>query len=143
MRRLLVIALLTALTVAGTAVAATPRDGAFRAQKGKVQAGYELSFIVSGAGRTISNVKARLLETCEGAAISRMITVRPGATWTIRSSGRFNTRKKQTRAGVIVYTSLEGHFASATKAVGSIRQTSIVGGRRCDTYKVPFTATRR
>jgi hypothetical protein len=131
------------MAATGTALAATPRDGGFQAQNGKAQKGYELSFTVSGAGRKITNVKARLLETCEGSPTSRMITVRPDATWTIRSSGRFNTRKKQTRAGVTVYTSLEGHFASATKAVGSIRQTSIVGGNRCDTYKVPFTAKRR
>jgi hypothetical protein len=143
MRRLLAIALLAAFVAAGTALAATPVVGTFQAQKDKVQKGYEFSFTVTGARRTITNLRARILETCEGAPTSRMITVRPTASWTVRSDGKFNARKKLTRAGATVYVSLEGHFASATKAVGSIRQTTTAAGTRCDTYKVPFTAKRR
>jgi hypothetical protein len=143
MRRLLATALAAVLVVAGTALAATPVVGTFQAQKGKAQKGYEFSFTVSGGGRTITNLRARILETCEGAPTSRLIAVRPTASWTVRSNGRFNARKKQTRAGTTIYVSLEGHFASATKAVGSIRQTTTGAGKRCDTYKVPFVAKRR
>jgi hypothetical protein len=143
MRRLLAIALAALLVAAGTALAVTPVVGTFKDQKGRVQKGYEFSFAVSGGGRTITNLTARLLETCEGAPMSRLIRVRPLASWTIRSDGKFNARKKQTRAGATIYVTLQGHFASATKAVGSIRQTTMGPGARCDTYKVPFTARRR
>jgi hypothetical protein len=142
MRRVLAIASVVVLAAAGSAVAATPVDGTFQAQKNKVQKGYALSFAVTGGGRKIVTVKARMLETCETTATSGMVTVRPTTSWTIRSDGRFNARKKQTRPGATVYVSLEGHFATATKAVGSIRQTTVVNGKRCDTYKVPFTARR-
>jgi hypothetical protein len=143
MRRLLATALAVVLAATGTALAATPVDGPFQAQKNRVQMGYQFSFTVTDGGRKIGNLRARLLETCEGAPTSRMTTVRPIASWTIRSDKRFRARKKQTRAGTTVYVSLEGHFATATKAVGSIRQTTVAGGKRCDTYKVPFTARRR
>ena len=142
MRRLAAIALLAALTVTGTAAAATPRDGVFQAQKGKAQAGFELSFAVAGAGTKISRVRARVLETCQGQGSSTMTAIASYATWTVRS-GKFAARKKEVRAGTTYYTTLEGEFTSTIRATGSIRQVAYRAGKRCDTYKVPFSAKRR
>ena len=142
MRRLLAIALLVALTVTGTALAATPRDGAFAAQKGRTQAGSELSFKVTGAGTTVGQLRARLLETCQGQGSSTMTTIVSVATWTVRH-GQFAARKKETRAGATVYTTFEGEFTTRSRVTGSIRQLAFRAGKRCDTYKVPFTAKRR
>jgi hypothetical protein len=58
MRRPLAIGLLAAMAVTGTAVAATPLDGTFRAQSGKVQAGSEPSFKVTGAGSKVTRLRA-------------------------------------------------------------------------------------
>jgi hypothetical protein len=141
MRRLLAIALLAAGAVTGTAVAATPRDGAFQAQKGKAQTGSELSFKVSGGGSKVGQLRARLLETCQGQGSSTMTTITSSATWTVRG-GKFAARKKEVRASTIYYTTFEGEFTSRSRATGSIRQVAYRAGKRCDTYKVPFTAKR-
>lgn len=142
MRRLLAIALLAALALTGSALAATPLDGAFQAQKGKVEKGYELSFKVTGGGTRVGQVRARLLETCEGADSSATTTVTSIATWTVRG-GKFAARKKEIRASTTYYTTLEGQFTSRIRATGSIRQVAFRAGKRCDTYKVPFTVKRR
>jgi hypothetical protein len=141
MRRPLAIGLLAALTLTASAVAATPLDGTFQAQKGKVQAGSELSFRVSGAGTKVSRLRARLLETCQGQGSSTLTAVTSAATWTVRK-GSFSARKKEVRANTTYYTTLEGEFTSRSRATGSIRQVAYRAGKRCDTYKVPFTAKR-
>ena len=41
-----------------------------------------------------------------------------------------------------IYTTLKGRFVSRTKAVGIVRQESIVAGSTCDTYELDFTALR-
>jgi hypothetical protein len=142
MRRLLAIGPLVALAVTGTALAATPLDGAFVAQKGKVEKGYELSFVVSGGGSKVSKLRAQLLQTCQGADSSAMAAVSSAATWTVRG-GKFAARKKEVRASTTYYTTFEGQFTSRTRATGSIRQVAYRAGKRCDTYKVPFTVKRR
>jgi hypothetical protein len=142
MRRALAIGLLAALTVTGSAVAATPRDGTFQAPKGKAQAGSELSFEVSGGGRKVGRLRARLLETCQGQGSAAMTTIMSLATWTVRG-GKFAGRKKEVRAGTTVYTTFEGEFTSRSRATGSIRQVAYRAGKPCDTYKVPFSAKRR
>jgi hypothetical protein len=142
MRRLLAMGLLVALAVTGTALAATPLDGAFQAQKGKVEKGYELSFKVSGGGSKVGTLRARLLQTCQGADSSTMATVTSIATWTVRG-GKFAARKKEVRASTTYYTTFEGQFTSRSRATGSIRQVAYRAGKSCDTYKVPFTAKRR
>jgi hypothetical protein len=142
MRRLLAIGLLAALALTGTAVAATPLDGAFQAQKGKVEKGYELSFKVSGGGTKVGQLRARLLQTCEGADSSTMATVTSLATWTVRG-GKFAGRKKETRGSTTVSTTFEGQFTSRIRASGSIRQVTFLAGTRCDTYKVPFSVKHR
>jgi hypothetical protein len=139
MRRLLATGLLAALVLTGSAVAATPLDGAFQAQKGKVQKGYELSFKVSGGGTKVGQLRARLLQTC--ADSSAMTTVTSIATWTVRG-GKFSARKKEVRASTTYYTTFEGEFTSRIRVSGSIRQVAYRGGKACDTYKVPFTAKR-
>ena len=139
MRRLLALGLLAALTVTGTALAATPFDGSFQAQQGKVQAGYQLSFRVAGAGSKVTGLRARLLQTCQGKDSSAMAAVTSSATWVVRG-GKFNARKKETRGSMTVYTTFEGEFSSRIRAAGSIRQVTYVAGKRCDTYKVPFSA---
>jgi hypothetical protein len=139
MRRLLALGLLAALTMTGTALAATPFDGSFQAQKGKVQKGYELSFKVAGAGSRVIGLRARLLTTCQGQDSSAMAAVTSSATWTVRG-GKFNARKKETRGSTIVYTTFEGEFSSRIRVAGSIRQVTYLAGKRCDTYKVPFSA---
>jgi hypothetical protein len=139
MRRALTIAVLTALAVTTSAIAATPLDGTFRAQKGKAQTGSELSFKVSGAGSKVGQLRARLLESCQGQGSSTMTTITSGATWTVRS-GKFAARKKEVRASTTYYTTLEGEFTSRSRAAGSIRQVAYRAGKRCDTYKVPFSA---
>jgi hypothetical protein len=140
MRRLLAIGLLAALALTGTALAATPIDGAFKAQNGKVEKGYALSFKVTGGGTKVGQLRARLLQTCEDS--SAMTTVTSLATWTVRG-GKFAARKKEKRGGTVVYTTFEGQFTSRIRAAGSIRQVTFTGGKRCDTYKVPFAAKRR
>jgi hypothetical protein len=141
MRRLLAIAVLAAVTVTATAFAATPLDGAFRAQKGKVQKDSELAFKVTGAGSRVTRLRARLLETCQGQDSSALTAVTSDATWTVRK-GEFNARKKEVRASTTYYTTFEGEFTSRSRATGSIRQVAYRAGKRCDTYKVPFTAKR-
>lgn len=139
MRRLLALALVAALTITATAVAATPSDGTFQAQKGKVQKGYELSFSVTAGGRKVTGLHAKLLATCADTSALALVTSR--ATWTVRG-GKFAGRKKETRAGTTVYTTFEGQFTSKLRAAGSLRQVTVRAGRKCDTYKVPFTAKR-
>jgi len=139
-RRLLAIALVAALAVTGTALAATPLDGTFQAQKGKVEKGYELSFKVAAGGRKVAGLRAKLLATCSDT--SELALVTSGATWTVRG-GKFAGRKKETRAGTTVHTTFEGQFTTKLRASGSIRQVTVRAGRKCDTYKVPFTARRR
>jgi hypothetical protein len=141
MRRALTIGVIAALTLTASAVAATPRDGTFRAPKGKAQAGFELSFTVTGGGRKVGGLRARLQETCQGAGSSTMTALASLATWTVRG-GKFAGRKKEVRAGTTVYTTFEGEFTSRIRASGSIRQVAYRGGKACDTYKVPFTAKR-
>jgi hypothetical protein len=142
MRRLLAIAVLAALALTGSALAATPLDGAFQAQKGKVEKGYELSFKVIGGGTKVGQLRARLLQTCQGADSSAMTTVTSIATWTVRG-GKFSARKKEVRASTTYYTTFEGEFTSRIRATGSVRQVAFRAGKRCDTYKVPFTVKRR
>ena len=141
MRRALALGLVAALAAAATALAATPRDGTFRAQKNKIQEGSELSFRVSGSGAKVSNLRARLLETCQGKGSSALTTIASSATWSVRA-GKFAARKKEVRAGTTYYTTFEGEFTSSSRVAGSIRQVALRAGRRCDTYKVPFTARR-
>jgi len=142
MRRLLAIALVAALAITSTALAATPFDGTFQAQKGKVQTGSELSFKVNGGGRKVTQLRARLLETCQGADSSQMTVVTSIGTWTVRG-GKFSGRKKEVRASTTYYTTLEGRFTSRIRATGSIRQVAIRAGKRCDTYSVPFSVKHR
>jgi len=139
MRRALTIGVLTALAVTATAVAATPRDGTFQAQKGKAQTGSELSFRVTGSGSKVGQLRARLLETCQGQGSSTMTTIASAATWTVRG-GKFAARKREVRASTTYYTTFEGEFTSRSRVAGSIRQVAYRAGKRCDTYKVPFIA---
>jgi hypothetical protein len=141
MRRALTIAVLATLAVTASAVAATPRDGTFQAQKGKAQTGSELSFKVSVGGSRVGQLRARLLETWQGQASSTLTTITSSATWTVRN-GKFAARKKEVRASTTYYTTFEGEFTSRSRATGSIRQVAYRAGKRCDTYKVPFTAKR-
>jgi hypothetical protein len=144
MRRLIsigAISLISALAASGTAAASTPRDGTFKAPKGQIQNGYDLSFKVTGSGRRITKVVGHVLETCSGSSTSSTTTVGPALSWKIKG-GKFSGRKKETYDGVTVYTTLEGRFTSPSKAIGTIRQETIVAGARCDTYKLKFTAKR-
>jgi hypothetical protein len=141
MRRLAVMGMVAVLAAPAAASAATPLDGVFQAQKGKVEKGYELSFRVSAGGTKIGRLRARLLQTCQGQGSSLTTTIASTATWTVRA-GRFAARKKEVRAGATYYTTLEGTFTSRVRATGSVRQVAYRAGKRCDTYKVPFTAKR-
>jgi hypothetical protein len=141
MRRILVICLAALLIAASAALAATPRDGRFIAPKGQVDRGFALSFRVTARGTKVSGLVARVLETCSGMSTSRMVSVAPRATWTVRH-GAFAARKKETRNGTTTYTTLTGTFTSPTRMTGTIRREAIVGKTRCDTYRVPFKARR-
>ena len=139
MRRILLLTLPVAALLAAPATAAAPKAGNWKATK--VQNGYSMTFKVKG--KKITNVVAKVLETCDGSSTSTQTTVGPGLTWTIKGN-RFSGRKKDTSVkGLTLYTTLEGRFTSATKATGTIRQESIVAGSACDTYKLKFTAKRR
>lgn len=138
MRRLLLIALPTFALLVAPAVAATPKAGSWKATK--IQRGYTMTFKVKG--KKITDVVAKVLETCDGAATSSQTTVGPGLTWTIKGS-RFSGRKKETSGGVTLYTTLEGKFTSASTASGTIQQESLVAGSMCTTYRLKFTARRR
>lgn len=140
-RRLLALTALTALGCTAVAVAATPRTGTYKAAKGQVQRGYDLSFRVDQGGRRISHLVAHVLETCDGSAYSTTTTVGPGLTWTV-GNGRFSGRKREKSGALTLYTTLEGTFTGGT-AKGTIRQESIITGSVCDTYKLKFTAKRR
>jgi hypothetical protein len=141
MRRLLAISLAMTVLMTGAAYAATPKDGSFAAPEGKIVRGYDLSFKVSKGGKQITKVVAHVLETCDGSSTSSTTTVGPALSWAVKG-GRFSGRKKETYDGVTVYTTFEGKFTSASTAVGTIRQESIVAGSVCDTYKLKFTAKR-
>jgi hypothetical protein len=129
------------LLVPATAEAATPRDGTFKAPKGKVELGYDLKFKVSGGGAKITKLVAHVLERCSGESTSSTTTVGPSLSWKVKG-GRFSGRKKETYDGVTVYTTLKGRFTSATVAKGKVRQETIVAGSVCDTYELDFTARR-
>jgi len=134
-------ALAVGLAVPSLALAATPKNGTFKAPKGKVQRGYDLKFTVDKGGKRIKDLVAHVLETCDMSSTSSTTIVGPGLTWTVKG-GKFSGRKKETANGVTLYTTLEGRFTSATTATGIIRQESIVAGSLCDTYKLKFTAKR-
>lgn len=137
MRRMLPLALAVVALLAAPAVAATPKGGTWKATK--VQNGYSMTFKVKGA--KITNVVAKVLESCAGSSTSTQTTVGPSLSWTVKG-GKFSGRKKETDGDLTLYTTLEGKFTSATTATGTIRQESIVAGATCDTYKLKFTARR-
>ena len=137
MRRILLLTLPVVALLAAPATAAAPKSGSWKATK--IERGYSMTFKVKGS--KITNVVAKVLETCDGSTTSSQTTVGPGLTWTIKG-GRFSGRKKESAEGVTLYTTLEGRFTSAGKATGTIRQESIVAGSVCDTYKLKFTAKR-
>jgi hypothetical protein len=82
------------LGIAAVALAATPKTGTYKAAKGQVQRGYDLSFKVDQGGKRISHVVAHVLETCSGESTSSTTTVGPGLTWAVKG-GRFSGRKKE------------------------------------------------
>jgi hypothetical protein len=137
MRRILPLALAVVALLAAPALAAAPKAGAWKATK--VQNGYSMTFKVKGA--KITNVVAKVLETCTGESTSSQTTVGPSLTWKVKG-GTFSGRQKETDGDLTLYTTLEGRFTSATTATGIIRQESIVAGARCDTYELKFTAKR-
>ncbi len=139
MRRIIILVTIATTAVTGVALAATPKNGTFKAGKGQVQLGYDLKFTVKG--NKITKLVAHVLENCDGNPTSTVTTVGPNLSWTIKG-GRFSGRKKETQEGVTVYTTLKGRFTSATTARGVIRQESIVAGSTCDTYELKFTAKR-
>ena len=144
MKRAALLAIVAIFAVlSGVAYAAKPRTGTFKAAKGQVQLGYDLKFKVDKGGTRISNLVAHVLERCDGSSTSSTTTVGPGLTWAVSKTGKFSGRKKESANGVTLYTTLTGTFTSAGKAVGTIRQESIVAGSTCDTLKLKFTATRQ
>ena len=136
MRRFL-LALPIAALLAAPATAATPKAGTWKATS--IQRGYDMTFKVKGS--KITNLVARVLETCDGSSTSSTTTVGPGLTWRIKN-GRFKGRLKESSNGVTLYTTLEGRFTGAGKATGTLMQESIVAGSTCTTYKLKFTAKR-
>ena len=100
------------------------------------------SFKVSAGGTKITKLVANVLETCDGESTSSATTLGPRLTWKVKN-GKFSGRQKETYDGVTVYTTLEGSFKSAGKAVGIVRQETIVAGSVCDTYELDFTALRK
>ena len=89
----------------------------------------------------ITDVVARVMESCDGESTSRTTTVGPGLKWTIKG-GKFSGKLKESSNGVTLYTTLEGKFTSSGTAKGIVRQESIVAGATCDTYELKFTAKR-
>ena len=136
-KSLIAVPLVLILLLAVPAQAAAPKAGNWKATK--IQLGYSMTFKVKGS--KITNVVARVLESCDGSSTTTQTTVGPGLTWTVKN-GRFKKRIKETSDGVTLYTTLEGRFTSPTTAVGTIRQESIVAGSTCDTRKLKFTAKR-
>ncbi len=132
----------SSLVLAAPAAAATPRDGLFVAPEGKVELGYDLQFKVSKKGKKISKLVANVLENCSGESTSTVTTVGPKLSWKVEN-GRFSGRKKETYGDLTVYTMLKGSFKSPGKAVGIVRQETIVAGATCDTYELDFVANRR
>lgn len=127
---------------AAPALAAKPSKGLFVAPKGKVEYGYDLKFKVSADGKQISKLVANVLENCDGESTSRVTTLGPNLRWKVKN-GRFSGRQKETFDGITVYTTLKGSFKTAKKAVGIVRQETIIAGSVCDTYELDFTALRK
>ena len=132
---------LLTLALAVPATAATPKPGVFTAPEGKIQLGYDFKFTVAKGGTKITKLVANVLEQCSGESTSSVTTLGPDLSWKIKK-GKFKGRKKETLDGITVYTTLKGRFVSPTKAVGIVRQESIVAGATCDTYELKFTALR-
>ena len=132
----------SSLVLAAPAAAATPKDGRYVAPEGKVQLGYDLAFKVSKGGKKISGLVANVLESCSGSSMSTVTTVAPKLSWTVRN-GRFSGRKKEVYGDLTAYTTLKGRFTTAGKAVGIVRQETIVAGSTCDTYELDFVALRK
>ena len=132
----------SSLVLAAPAAAATPKDGRYVAPEGKVELGYDLEFKVSKGGKKISGLVANVLENCSGETTSSVTTVGPKLSWAVRN-GRFSGRKKEVYGDLTVYTTLKGRFRTAGKAVGIVRQETIVAGATCDTYELDFVALRR
>lgn len=134
-----------ALSAAGiatsSAVAATPQPGTFAAPKRGVQLGYDLRFVVTRGTPRITRLVAHVLESCSGESISRVTTVGPRLSWTVRG-GRFSGRLKERYDGITVYTTLRGSFTGRRTAKGVVRQETIVAGATCDTRELRFTAKR-
>jgi hypothetical protein len=143
MRRLLLPSVLVTVlcgALAAVALAATPRVGTYRAAKGAVQHGKDLSFKVDQKGRRIANVVAHVTERCGSS--QDVTTVGPGFTWAVKN-GRFSARREVKSSALTLITTLTGRFTSRTRAVGTIRQQSKIAGVSCDTGTLKFTATRR
>lgn len=130
-----------ACVFAAVAVAATPRTGTYRAAKGGVQKGKDLSFVVDQGGRRIRTLVAHVQERC-GGGTPDITTAGPGFTWTVKG-GRFSGKRTVKGGNLTLITTLTGRFTSRTTAVGTLRQQSQVGAVTCDTGVLKFTARRR
>ena len=87
MRRLMLFLLPTFALLAAPAVAAAPKAGAWKATE--IQNGYSMTFKVKGA--KITNVVAKVLESCAGESTTSQTTVGPGLTWKVKG-GKFTGR---------------------------------------------------
>jgi hypothetical protein len=136
-----VLAAIAVLALAVPAIAAAAiKNGSYVAPKHAVQSGYDLKFKVKN-GR-ITKLVARVLEYCDGSAYSDITTIAPDSSWKISKSGKFSGRHKEKYKRLTLYYTLEGKITK-TKAVGKVRQESVITGSTCDTHKLKFTAKRK
>jgi hypothetical protein len=129
--------LLSFLSLAALAVAATPRGGSWKSTY--VEFGYEVKFRVSdGKVRKFSGV---VLEQCGAGNGLSQTTVSVDRAMKIRR-GKFSVRETVERDGVTVITTVKGRFTTPTKAVGTLRAESVAAGSTCDTHELDWKAKR-
>lgn len=104
--------------------------------------GYEVTFKVTGSGKRVTDLVARMLVDCDGDGYTENFLVAPNGSWPIKNgkvSGKRTDRVDQSKATV----ELVGRFTGG-KFKGFVREVDFVEGAGivCDTLERKFTAKR-
>lgn len=107
---------------------------------GTVQLGYEITFIVSADGKTVSNVEARVLTRCNNKSTSEELYFLPRASFPVAADGSFGGEGRSMDGGPIYHFSGQVRGDSAS---GTLQEESAGGGIICDTKQLTWEATRK
>ena len=140
-RSVVLLALVCALALATTALAAKPKAGKF---EGKVAAGYggpQMALTVKGG--KVKDLLARMFYSCNNGPQEQTV-VAPSKTYKVSASGKFSGKSTESIGGVASETVwVSGRFTSPTRVTGKIRSQTVGGGETCDTQERKFTLTRK